>query len=244
MNKLSLDKETLILLYRKHKDYIVSVAIIIVCFILLIQVTIPQIADLSVRQQEVKTEKDKLNSLSNNLSILSSITQDSLDQELSLTTSALPIEKNFTGILNSVTIGANKSGVFLGDYEFQVGDLSKTTVIGKSLPSLQLSLSVNGGVNGAIKFIAELYKSLPLAEISNVEINNSRSVISVVFYYKSYNGGANVSSPLAQISKNDSATLSQISGWNNGNGQVQPLPLPAVINTASPSATPTPSSPF
>ncbi|HZQ29657.1 MAG TPA: hypothetical protein VFA93_01095, partial [Patescibacteria group bacterium] len=147
MNKLSLDKETLILLYRKHKDYIVSVAIIIVCFILLIQVTIPQIADLSVRQQEVKTERDKLNSLSNNLSILSSITQDSLDQELSLTTSALPIEKNFTGILNSVTISANKSGVFLGDYEFQVGDLSKTTVIGKSLPSLQLSLSVNGGVN-------------------------------------------------------------------------------------------------
>lgn len=245
MDKLKIDKDTVLFLYRKHKGYIMPIAIIVVSFLLLIKVIIPQIENLSVRQQEVKVEKEKLDALKNNLTTLNGITNDFLDKEVSLTVSALPIEKNFAGVLNAVSISANKAGVFLGDYEFQVGDLSKSTTIGKNLPSLQLSLSVNGGVGGAIKFITELYRSLPLSEISNIEISNSRSVIIVLFYYKPFAGGASVTSSLSQISKNDSANLSQISTWNNGNSLEVSLPIIPIASgsaIASPSATP--SSPF
>lgn len=245
MNKFKIDKDTVLFLYKKHRDYIMPIAIIIVSLLLLVKVILPQIENLSVRQQEVKAEKDKLDVLRNNLTTLNGISNDALDKEVSLTTSALPIEKNFAGVLNAVTISANKAGVLLGDYEFQVGDLSKDTTIGKNLPSLQLSLSVNGGVSGAIKFIAELYKSLPLSEISNIEISNSSSVIVVVFYFKPFAAGASVSSSLPQISKNDSASLSQISTWNNGNSLELPLPVPLTASksaVASPSATP--ASPF
>ncbi len=245
MNKFKIDKDTIVFLYRKHRDYIMPIAIIVVSFLLIIKVILPQIENLSVRQQEVKVEKDKLDVLKNNLTTLNGISNDALDREVLLTTSALPIEKNFAGVLNAVTISANKAGVFLGDYEFQVGDLSKSATIGKNLPSLQLSLSVNGGVGGAIKFITELYRSLPLSEISDIEISNSRSVIVVLFYFKPFAGGASVSSSLPQISKNDSASLSQISTWNNGNTLELTLPVIPIASksaVASPSATP--SSPF
>lgn len=243
MNNFKLDRDTLIILYKKHKAYIIPIATIVICFILLLEVTIPLIRNLSQRQQEVKSETDKLNILQNNLNILNSMSPETLDKEVTLATGALPVDKNFSGILNAVTVAANKSGVFLGDYDFTVGDLSKTTTIGKNIPFLQLSLIVNGGVNGAIKFVDELYKTLPLSEVSNMQIGSS-SVISVSFYYKAYLGGMSVSSALPALSKEDTSNLSTITDWSNGNNLNQIiLPLSA-SKSATASSSANPSIPF
>ncbi len=119
-SKISLDRLTLERLYKKHKDYLIPIVTIIVCFILLLQVTIPQIGFLSAKQEEVSVEKAKLKILNNNLNILSNLNDSTLNSQFALATAALPVEKNFAGILNTINLAASKAGVFLGDFEFQV----------------------------------------------------------------------------------------------------------------------------
>lgn len=211
----SLDLQVFREFYKKHKNYLIPVVTIIISFILLVKLTIPQINMLSTREQEVKIEKAKLETLKNNLNVISSVKDEKVSSELSLATDALPQVKNFAAILSSVSIAANKAGIFLGDYEFQVGDLSKTPTQTKTLPSLQLSLSVNGGAASTIKFIEELYKSLPLSEVSTVEVTSSRSIVNVFFYYKPFPTTNINNSSFSNFSKNDNDLLSKLSTFNN-----------------------------
>lgn len=215
MNKVfGLEIRTLQELYLKHKNYLVPALIIVVCFILLSQITIPQVNFLSERIQEETAEKAKLNTLNKNLDILSNLNDLTLDSQLQLTTDALPIDKNFAGIINAVNLSANKAGVFLGDYDFVVGDLSKVGP-GKNAPSLELLLSVNGGVVATGRFVSELYKSLPIAEATSIVITGNRSIVTAVFYYKPFVGASDASIPLSLLTQDKIDLIREISGWNN-----------------------------
>lgn len=215
MNKVfGLELQTFQELYLKHKNYIVPVLIIVVCFILLSQVTIPQVDFLSQKLQEENVERAKLNTLNKNLEILSSLNDSTLDSQLQLATDALPIEKNFAGIVNTVNLSANKAGVFLGDYEFTVGDLSKVGP-GKNAPSLELVLAVNGGAAPTGKFVSELYKSLPVAEVTSIVVTGNRSTVTAIFYYKPFVGQSDTTSPLPSLTQDKVSLIRELSAWNN-----------------------------
>lgn len=234
--KISLDRLTLEELYKKYKDYLIPVLSIIICFFLLVFITIPQIGILSEKQQQLTTEKTKLHILTNNYNVLAGLDDFTLDSQLALTVGALPSSKNFTSVLNSINLAANKSGVFLGDYEFQVGDLSKISP-GKNIPTLELTLFINGGVNETVKFVNELYNSLPITEVTNIEVNNNRSSITAVFYYKPFADVKDNSLPINSLSKNYLDIISKMSVWNNPQ-VLNILPSINVSQSASPSAMP------
>lgn len=234
MNKISIDKYTFLFLYRKYKDYIVPIVTLIVAFLLLLEITIPTLNNLSTREQELKFEKDKLTTLQNNLQILTQLNNQTLNDQLAIVTSALPSEKNFAEILNAVSISANKSGVFLGDYEFQVGDLSKTIIPQKGFPSLPLSLIINGNANSAAKFISELYRSFPISEVTDIELNGNRATLGTVFYYKPFNQTKpDETIVLSGLSAADLKIIRDMSSWNNPKGLEQIIP----ILSPSPNAT-------
>ncbi len=237
MRRFNIDKETFIFLYKKYRDFLIPAITIIICFILLVKIIIPQINSLSKRGQEMKAEKTKLDILKNNLKLLVDLNESTLDSQLAIASDALPSTKNFTGVLNEVSLSANKSGVFLGDFEFQVGDLSKLTSSEENLPSLQLTLIVNGGVTSAVKFINELYKSLPLAEVKGIEINNLRSTMATVFYYKQFStDSVNPSAPLSPLSSNDLSIIKDFSSWNNPKVFEQIQRIPTATGSAKPSS--------
>lgn len=235
MNKIKVNRSTFIYLYRKHKDYIIPIVLIVTSFILFLKVTIPTLNNLSTREQEVKFEKEKLTTLKNNLKILTELNEFTLDSQLSLVSDALPTEKNFAGVLNAVSVSANKSGIFLGDYEFQVGDLSKTVTPLKGLPMLSLSLVTTGDANATARFVKELYRSFPISEITNIEVNGSRATLSTTFYYKQVSfRKADEYNPLSNFSKTDLDTLKDLSTWNNPRILEEIIPAtPAATRSAS-----------
>lgn len=234
MTKFEIDSSSIKYLYKKHKDYVVPIVTIIVSFILFLQITIPTLNNLSAREQEVKFEREKLTTLRSNLKVLSALNELSLDLQLSVAADALPSDKNFAGVLNAVSISANKSGIFLGDYEFQVGDLTKTVTPLKGLPSLQLSLITSGDANATARFVEELYRSFPISEVTNIEINGNRATLSTVFYYKPVAlGKTDEYVALSNLSKEDLDTIKDLSTWNNPRVLEEIAPL---IPQASPSA--------
>jgi hypothetical protein len=214
--KINLEGITFRYLYEKNKKYLLPLLVILASIVLFLQVTMPLFSEYSSSQELKVLEEQKLSTLRNNYNILQSADEQSLDDQLELATDALPPGKDFASILNAVTIAARNAGIILGDYEFQVGDLSKDAQAAK-YPSLELALTVSGSVTTIINFMEQVYTSLPLAEIINVEMNNNRAVMTVVFYYKALPGTPAVTSPIQSLTPKNLTTLNTISTWNNGN---------------------------
>lgn len=239
MRNFEFNRSIIFLFYARYKDYIVPIVTIIISFILLVLFTIPQISSLSERQQEVKFEREKLSRLQNNYSILSNLNDSTLNSQLTITSDALPSTKNFSGILNTISLSANKSGIFLGDFEFKVGDLSNPTIPAKGFPNLELSLSIKGNVSSIAKFINQLYQSLPLAEVTKIELGGNQAQLNTLFYFKPFlEKNVDGTVELSPLDKNDFNIIKEISSWNNPGafGEVQLFSPPSSSSSASPSA--------
>lgn len=232
--KTNIDVELFKLLYEKYKEYILPIAIIFASILLIVNVTIPQINELFGLAQQRKAENEKLSTLNNNLKIFTELNDGILDSQLTIATDALPANKDFASILNAVSISADKAGVFLGDYEFEVGDLSSGLATA-NFPSLELTLIVSGESRSILRFVDELYRSNPVSEVINLEMNNNRATVTTIFYYKPFSEKTlNYNLPIQSISQKNLETIDTISSWNN------PKNLIELPENASPSA----SSPF
>ena len=216
MKKINIDSTVFLFIYRKYKDYLLPAGVIAVCILLFLLVIIPQFQIYVDTQAQVKVESKKLLILKNNLNLLSSVNESQMDSQFQIASIALPPNKDFEGILNGISIAANKAGVFMGDYNFQVGDINKTALNIKSYPFLQLTLTVNGGIVGVTKFMKELYKTLPLSEVTDVTISSATSQVIVVFYYRPFPAlGFNSSLPISLVSQEGVNTINDLSKWNN-----------------------------
>ncbi len=236
--KVNIESATFWFLYRKYKEYLLPVGVILACILLFLFFIAPQFQNFLDTQEQVKTESNKLAILKNNLNLLTNIDESQMDSQLQIVSGALPPNKDFAGILNGISVAANKAGVFLGDYEFQVGDITKPSLNIQSFPSLQLSLTINGGLAGVTRFMAELYKTIPLSEVTNVKVTSTNSEITALFYYRPFPPlGFNDSAPIKAVSQAELSTITNLSSWNNVvevSQTVSELPAvssPSAINT-------------
>lgn len=214
--KVNIDSTTFWFLYRRYKEYLLPIGVIFACILLFFLVIIPQFQNFLDTQQQAKAESNKLIVLKNNLNLLTNMDESQMDSQLQIVSGALSSNKDFEGILNGISIAANKAGVFLGDYEFQVGDITKPSLNIQSFPSLQLTLTTYGGVNGVTRFMTELYKTVPLSEITEVKVTSTTSEISALFYYKPFPPlGFNDSAPIIPVSQQGLSTIANLSSWNN-----------------------------
>ncbi len=235
--KVNIDSAMMKFLYVKYKQYLLPAGVIAVCAFLFIFVIIPQFQNLLSAQQQAKVEANKLAILRNNLNLLSNLDETQLNTQLQIVSTALPPGKDFAGILTAVSIAANRSGVSLGDYQFQVGDITKPQEPGAvSFPYLKLVLTINGGINGVTGFITELYKTAPLSEVTSVRVSSATSEVTAYFYFRPFPPlGFNDNVPVTIVSPQGLATITNLSSWNNAGGNAQ-----APIAPAAPVSTPAP----
>lgn len=213
--KVNLDLNTILVVYKKNKDLIIPILVIAVCILIFAKVIIPQVLNFSSVQEEVRLEANKLTTLKNNLTFLTNLDQKTLDSQFETVSQALPPGKDFAGILNSISAVANLAGVSVGEFEFQVGDLTKPPQLGlKRFPSLEIVINIDGGVNGAEKFISELYKTVPLAEVTGVKVSGETGILTLSFYFKPYPPiGFNDNAPIRHLSDKDQNLINTISAW-------------------------------
>lgn len=239
--KFSLDIETLRAVFNNNRQYIIFISIILIAIVLFFKALMPQFSDLSTTLNSRKDALQKLQVLRNNLILLSNINDISLDANLAIAIKALPKDKDFEAVLNSLSSAANKSGVTLGNFEFKVGDLSSLSSTGSQLPSLSMTILVNSGVRGAAAFLRNLSSSLPLCEIKKVDINGNYTTVDVVFYYKSLPSMiVPKDSIIIPLSSKQLDIVNQLSSWDQPSMQFINAPsasagaLPVATSSASP----------
>lgn len=230
--KVSIDQLLFRNLYYRYKRFVTPFTTILVCLLLFWFVVIPQIQNWLALRDALAIDEENLQVMHQNLSLVTSFDNAKLDTTLRTATNALPTEKDFAGILSSLQNAGAVAGVSLGDYSFQLGDISGLDIQGKSAQApIQLTLNIKGSLESTRAFIAQLKNQLPLSDITSVSVNSNESVtVTIIFYYATLPKVVFKDSvPLPVLSSADLKTLDALS---LGDTQVEQF--------ASPSASPSP----
>lgn len=183
-SRVNTDIQSIKIIYNRNKHYIIPFVVILVCIGLIMQIIVPQFKTLFKVREEAKNASRRLAELKEDLSILSSLDKEVLDSQLETTSFALPINKNFGGILSALFSAAQTSGVIIGKFSFQVGDLAKADQEDTKFSSIDLTISLENDIEAVNNFIDAIGKTLPISDISFVKTENKISIISLLFYYK------------------------------------------------------------
>jgi len=212
--RVSVDAATIRILYYRYKEFLVPVGAILVCLLIGYFLIIPQTSSWFALRDTVALEQQKLATLTQNVHFVSTLSKESVDKELQIASATLPPTKDFAGIITSLSQAAQASGVGIGDYSFQVGDIAAIN------PGSQFSLQITFGASGDIKsianFITKLKEQAPLANVTAVTIRPSGGTnMTALFYYfplpRIQFSGIVALSPL---SPSQNQLLTTISGWN------------------------------
>ncbi len=191
-------------LYFKYKDstyFALSIATLtlIVSGILVLKVLLPQFDSWFSIRREVETTRQQLAVLNDNISFISSISDQTLDQNLQTVSDALPPQKSFTGILNAISDSAIKANIVLNDYTFNLGTIQtdKPTYGSTALSPIQISLVVQGRLVDVTAFMKQVEDKIPLAKVESMSFSHGSATIILTYFYK----------PFPNISFNDAAAI-------------------------------------
>jgi hypothetical protein len=181
--------QSLRLLYFRYKDtpwinLSTVVLILLVSMVLIGRLLLPQIQNWFSVQKEVAAANERIKNLRANQLQMSSMSDAVLANQLKTVTTALPIEKDYAGILQVISVASINAGVALNDYSFSVGDLSTQSATLTTDPSISLKLSVEGEISRVIEFLKELNEKVPLAEIITTDISEAGAEVSLLFFFK------------------------------------------------------------
>jgi Tfp pilus assembly protein PilO len=183
--KVNLDLKSLQFILNKNRAYIAPFFVFIASIFLFLQFVIPQFQSLLQAQDNLAQERLKLNNLQNDLNLLSNTDEVILNEQFDAMSKALPLDKDFGRMLNSIYYSASRTGVSLGNFSFKVGDLS-TFSENEDIPTIKISIPITAASAFTIRnFLQSINDSLPLAKISLIKTGQSISVVDLDFYYKS-----------------------------------------------------------
>lgn len=225
--KINLDVNVLDVIYKKYKKFIPPFGVIAVSVLLFLFIIIPQIRNYFALLGQVNAENQKLLVLKNNQNFLTTLDENKLSDQVKIVSSALPSDKDFMGALYALSAVSAKTGVLLGNYSFDVGELGEKNT-GTDLPFSTITIQLNAQVLNTLKFIKELYQTVPLAEVTKINVNQGVSQITIDFYYLSVpaSGTLDETVPLSSLTQKQTAMINKLSTWNNATNINPILSLP------------------
>lgn len=222
--RFNVDLATITTVYRQYKNFLLPVGIILASVILFFVILIPQVQGVLGAKETEAEEMQKLASLRESLNVLTTINESSLSQDLASLSKVLPPNKDFAGIINSISSNAVKSGVSVGNFEFSVGDLGSSQE-NVPYPTIQITLEVSGPANATVDFVKNLYESSPVAEINTFKLNGNSASMKINFYYKATPPvSLDNSLPVAAFSESEKEIISKANEWSEGVFE-SPIPI-------------------
>ncbi len=203
--ELGFSQRTLKLWYYRYKDspyYSLSFfgLIFLISFVLIWKLVYPQVMNWFSVNEEIARTKERIKTIDANIQTLSQMNDSAITTDLEIAAHALPTEKDFVGILLSISQAAQTSQVSLEDYSVVVGDLADPTGKKKKIGSMQLKLNLGGGITRVREFLSQIQTSVPLAEAANISSEKNSTEVVLLFYYK----------PLSDITLNDTKPLKKL----------------------------------
>jgi len=204
-------------MYEPYKGYIIPSVIIIACFLVFSEFIVPQVKGFFYLQGQINQERDLLQVTRQKLQFLSNMNDNELDYNVQLASSTLPTDKDFISILSAISQVAAKSNVSLGDYGIQAGIPLTQPQDTNALSAIEVSVVLNGNLQGLTSFMKNLSSSIPLSEVGDVEIDTSGlNLLKISFYYQPLSKTTfDTSQSIEAFSPGEQSLLDTLSLWQN-----------------------------
>lgn len=183
--KVHIDAEIIKLLFFRYKDFVLSLGIAIISWLLFFQFVVPQIQNFLSVKDAIQANEQTLAVLSSNYNTIAAIDDTNMQQLTQTANAALPSSKDFAGILNTISFSAAASGVVVNDYSFAIGDLNSTTAQTQSDQLVSIALTLKGDTGQIKAFLLSLAQQMPLSEVTSVTLNGQSAGVTVNFFFSS-----------------------------------------------------------
>ena len=213
----------LLLLYFRYKDspyYIGSLILVTVLIgvLLLWLMVIPQVNDFFTVNNEIKSTRERINTLKKNINYLTTLSTAQLENELNLVFDALPSEKDFAAIIEAVTFSAANTNVKLNDYSIVVGELATPSAQLKQYYSVDLVLNIEANRQSSKAFLAKIQEILPIAQVKSFSLTEENSTMKVSFFFKPFPKGTYaVTDPIGAIPAQQASLFNSLDRWQISN---------------------------
>lgn len=173
----------------KIKEYGVYLVAFFVFLVLASRVLLPQIEDVFENRALLLENSQRVTDLDKKIKVLESLDKAATEQKLQRLNLALPAQKDVGMMLSVIEQVALRSNVSLGTFSLSVGSLEATASnavknpkIG--VPSLEVKLSLRGGIDDISRFISQLRHILPVMQVADASISPGTSTITLFYYFK------------------------------------------------------------
>lgn len=213
-------------IYRKHKKKILPLIFGFVSVFVFFRIIIPQWSDITDVQSLLTTKNKVVEAKGATVDLLNSLSQDNVDSDYALATTALPNQKDIVLIFSELSDAASKSNVKLGGFSLKVGGIYTTTKNTKSadksingIPYLNILVNVSGKNDNLRKFADVIYKSMPVVEIKSIDITKNDARYDVNFYFKpvALKAPNADSTALTSLTPLQASQLKELKSWKQGN---------------------------
>lgn len=214
-----LDSKSVNLFYYQLKNspyysLFLYVGVILVAVFVFILFTIPQVQRFFSVQSDVAAEQKKVSLLQNNVNVLKSTDDQTLNDNVTTAFAALPSEKDVSSIIEQITDASTQAGVSVDDYTFSVGSLKQLGKGGRSFPVLTVTVTLSDGATSIKPFISAVEQHLPLSAATAVSSVGSKVSVILSFYLKELpHIVADGTSPIPTLSAKQQDLLEQMKAW-------------------------------
>lgn len=216
-------------IYRKHKKQLLPIIFGFAAVFILFRVILPQWSDIQDVQDLISTKNDTVKAKDDTVTLLNSISDETVNDDYTLATTALPLQKDIVLIFSELTDASQKAGVQLGGFTVKVGSIysssKKTTTTSQKtingIPYLNILVNVKGKSDGLRQFTQEMYMSMPVVEVRAIDIAKTDGRYDVNFYFKpvSLKAPNADTTALTNLNPIETAQLKELKSW-----QANPIP--------------------
>jgi len=213
---------------------------LLVCLFLIFNIVIPEISQWFSIQTEVAATQQRISVLQNNINFMNNLNRGVVDEQLQAVSQALPPEKNFGLILQSISNAAVSSGVSLGDYTFPVGTITSSKTSAVSIPvtkpslGLPVTVIITGSIDQVRRFIEAIENSSPIAQVDSIDGSGKTVSLTIEFDQKPFPTlDLTGDTPLTELSVKQTALLQQLAQWEKASASTN-TPQPVSSTSAIP----------
>lgn len=205
-------------LFLKYKKFLIPIGVVVGVFLLVFMVILPQIGSIFDKLKQIEAAKSEINMLEASVNTIQKTSDATLDENFNLVLKTLPAEKNVELIFSALSEAANVANSQLSDFSVRVGGVygrafQVPTTTGS--PSIEVAAHIEAADSRSVnEFMKVLYETLPLSEITKVNINEGKGSYTINFFFKPV-GTAKIAEQydIKPLSQQDQNLLKQLKEW-------------------------------
>lgn len=222
-------------IYYSYKDspyysLLILSVLLSIGILLLFGFVMPQFESFFSLRDEAIAARGRISILNSNLTFMSRLNKNALENSRETVVLALPVEKDFAPIIASINRSSQNTGMTVDDYAFGLGPLSPDPaaqqVQANTGEFIYIKLSLKGDVANLKNFIKEMNEKLPLSDVESIEAESDSAFITFKFFNKAYKAPLiNPEDPINPISAQNSLLINKLSSWRSeiSGGAIDPV---------------------